>query len=156
VQNAITISFPEEYPFSERPINLLRGLIGIYFIYLADTAIPYPFRQSRLIYIGMSESKQNSIGNRLRGHLTGQSGNLGLMNYGMRYRTRFTYQSFELLRVLGTDNLYELESFFLTDFMSSFGCFPICNGQSGIYVESPLIDARRVTVLWESFDVKKE
>jgi len=152
VPNVTTLSFPEEYTFAERWIKLVKGLVGIYFIYLADTGIEYPFRRSRLIYIGMSESKQNSIGNRLRGHLTGQSGNLGLMNYAARHRVRFTYQSFDLLRVLGSSDLYELESFFLTDFLNKFGCFPICNGQSGVTVSSPSIDPARVKILWETFD----
>jgi hypothetical protein len=152
VSNLTTFSFPEEYTFAERSIKLVKGLVGIYFIYLADTSIEYPFGRSRLIYIGMSESKQNSIGNRLRDHLTGQSGNCGLMNYAAKHRVRFTYQSFDLLQVLGSSDLYELESLFLTEFLNKFGCFPICNGQSGVTVLSPAIDPARVKILWETFD----
>jgi hypothetical protein len=128
MNSTITLSFPEEYPFSEGAIKFVDGVIGIYFIYLEKTAIQYPFHLSRLLYVGMSESKQNSIGNRLRGHLSGQSGNLGLMNSGRKFPTRFTFQSSELLRVLGTEDLFELESFFLTDFLANYGSFPICNG----------------------------
>ena len=152
MQNPVTISFPEEYSFSERPINLVKGLIGIYFIYLKNMYIQYPFRRSRLLYVGMSESKQNSIGNRLKGHLTGQTGNLALMNYAAKHRIMFTYQSFDLLRILGTDNLYELESFFLTDFLTNAGSFPICNNQSGVAILAPSIDPNLVKVLWETFE----
>jgi hypothetical protein len=152
VPNPITITFPDEYSFSERSINLVKGLTGIYFIYLADRQIEYPFRRSRLLYIGLSESKQNSIGNRLRGHLTGQSGNLALMNYGSNHRVMFTYQSFELLRILGTNDLYELESFFLTDFLTNLGSFPICNNQSGVAILAPSIETYGVKVHWEAFD----
>jgi hypothetical protein len=152
VPNLTTISFPEEYTFSEQSIKLVKGLVGVYFIYLADISIEYPFRQSRLIYIGLSESKQNSVGNRLRGHLTGQSGNLGIMNYAAKHPVRFTYLSFDLLVVLGSVDLYEVESFFLSNFRNNFGCFPICNGQSGVGVSSPSIDSARVKILWETFD----
>ena len=54
--------------FLDSSIRDLRGTIGLYFIYLMNTHIPYPYKPSRLIYIGMSESIQNSIGNRLRDH----------------------------------------------------------------------------------------
>lgn len=151
MKTTISISFPEEYSFSERSIKFVDGIIGIYFIYLGETMVRYPFRASRLIYIGMSELRQNSIGNRLRGHLTGQSGNLGLMNYGRTFPTKFTYQSMELLRALGTTDLFELESFFLSDFLTNFGCFPICNGQSGAAILKPTITAERIIVRWDQF-----
>jgi len=73
------------------------------------------------------------------------------MSYAKRQKTKFTFQSFDVLKVPGTDNLYELESFFLSDFLTNFGCFPICNNQSGFNILSPLIDPRRVTILWEKF-----
>ena len=151
----ITISFPGQYTFTERSIKLVKGLIGLYFIYLTDVWIEYPYHRSRLIYIGLSESKQNSIGNRLRGHLTGQSGNLGLMNYGKRHATKFSYQSYDVLQVLGAHDLYEIESFFLADFLKNFGCFPICNNQSGLAVLMPSIDPSRVKVLWDTFSESK-
>jgi hypothetical protein len=151
VRDVITLSFPEEYTFDGRSIKFVQGLVGIYFIYLASSRIEYPFGRSRLIYIGMSESKQNSIGNRLRGHLTGQSGNLGIKNYASKHPVRFTYQSLDMLRVLGAD-LYELEYLFLADFLKHYGCFPICNGQSGVSVSSPSIDAADIRVVWKSFE----
>jgi hypothetical protein len=85
------ITFPKDYSLEERSIKLVQGVIGLYFIRLESLRILYPFTESRLIYIGMSESTYNSIGRRLRGHLTGQSGNYGIMNYAARYQARFTY-----------------------------------------------------------------
>jgi hypothetical protein len=152
--NVMTISFSEGYHLSERAIRLVKGVVGLYFVYLDEQAITYPFHSSRLIYIGLSESKQNSIGNRLRGHLIGQSGNLGIKNYAQSYATKFTFHSFELLQTLGTRSLFELEDYFLTNFQDNFGAFPICNGQSGVKVTTPFLDANRSRVLWEFFGLK--
>jgi hypothetical protein len=151
VETAITISFPEDYNFNDRSIKLLQGTIGIYFIYLVDLWIPYPFGQSRLIYIGLSESKQNSIGRRLLAHLTGQSGNHGIKNYADHYKAKFTYHSYQLLRDLGAVDLFEIESFFLGDFLRAKGSFPICNNQSGVIVIESLIKQGEVSVDWEHF-----
>jgi hypothetical protein len=151
VEPAVTISFPEDYNFNDRSIKLLQGTIGIYFIYLVDLRIPYPFGQSRLIYIGMSESKQNSIGRRLLTHFTGQSGNHGIKNYADRYKAKFTYHSYQLLRDLGATDLLEIESFFLGDFLRAKGSFPICNNQSGVVVIESLIKQEKVSVDWEHF-----
>ena len=115
----------------------------------------YPFKPSRLIYIGFSEFKQNSIGSRLKGHLTGQSGNLGISNYAARHDVQFTYQSLAVLRVLGVD-LYEFEYLFLADFQKHYGSFPICNGQAGASVISPSIEPSMMSVDWKSFDVLQE
>jgi hypothetical protein len=152
--NVMTISFSEGYHLSERAIRLVKGVVGIYFIYLDEQTITYPFRCSRLIYIGLSESKQNSIGNRLRGHLTGQSGNLGIKNYAQSHTAKFTFHSFELLQTLGTCSLFELEDYFLTSFLDNFGAFPICNGQSGVKVAAPFLDANRSRVFWDFFGPK--
>ena len=147
----MTISFPEDYNFNDRSIKLLQGIVGIYFIYLGDLRIPYPFGPSRLIYIGMSESKQNSIGRRLLAHRTGQSGNHGIRNYAERYQTKFTYHSDQLLSNLGTTDLFEIESFFLSKFLHAKGSFPICNNQSGIEVLESPIKRSEVAVDWEHF-----
>jgi len=56
-----------------------------------------------------------------------------------------------MLRALGSD-LYEFENLFLADFLRHYGCFPICNGQSGISVVSPTIDAKRLNIVWKSFE----
>lgn len=144
------ITFPKDYGLEERSIKLVQGMVGLYFIYLKSLQIPYPFTRSRLIYIGMSESAHNSIGRRLRAHLTGQSGNYGIMNYAARYKAQFTYHSFQLLRNLGAPDLYEVESFFLSDFLRIHGAFPICNNQSGLTVIQPKIKGE-ITVDWKHF-----
>lgn len=149
--NGITITFSEGYDLSERAIRLLKGMTGIYFIYLDEQSIAYPFRFSRLIYIGLSESKQNSVGSRLRGHLTGQSGNLGIKNYARCHPTKFTFHSFQLLRTLGTNSLFEIEDYFLANFLETFGAFPICNGQSGVKVTAPSLDSDKNSISWEFF-----
>jgi hypothetical protein len=130
----ITVRFFEIRKLDEVSIRFVRGIVGLYFIFTADLMIEYPFRPCRLIYIGMSESKQNSIGNRLRDHASGQSGNPGLTNYIRRRGGQFTYLTFELLGVLQIPSVAELEGVFLRAFLRSFGCYPICNNQSGIEI----------------------
>lgn len=153
MQNRVlTIRFLEENKLEEVAIRLVQGTIGLYFIFLDSLQIPYPFKSSRLIYIGMSESKQNSIGNRLRGHFTGQSGNMAIMNYAKKYDVKFTYHTLQLLRVLGTENLFELESFFLSDFLREFGSYPICNNQSGTSFPETDLTNNKIDVKWEYFD----
>ncbi|QDZ00237.1 GIY-YIG nuclease family protein [Nitratireductor mangrovi] len=146
------IVFSENYNLREQEIKFVQGVVGLYFIYLERLAVPYPFSSSRLIYIGMSESRQNSIGLRLRGHLTGQSGNLGIRNYAARHSTKFSYYSLDVLRRGGTGDLFQLESFFLRDFQAHLGCFPICNGQAGIErADVPLVPLE-LRVDWRFFD----
>ena len=144
------ILFTKTYNLREQEIKFVRGVAGIYFIYLMDIEIPYPFQASRLIYIGMSESKQNSLSMRLRGHLTGQSGNLGISNFAKSHKVKFTYYSADVLKTYGNDNVYDLESFFLSDFLEKHGSHPICNGQSGHHLsdDSKAISA---TVDWIFF-----
>ena len=67
---------------------------------------------SKIVYVGMSESQQNSIGKRLRSHLTGQSGNEGIKNYAEHHTVKFTYHSLAGLGFVGTDNLFDIERFF--------------------------------------------
>ena len=119
------------YNLNEQEIKFVRGVAGIYFIYLTESEIAYPLANSKLIYIGMSESKQNSLFKRLGGHLSGQSGNMGVSNYAKTQKVKFTYYSAEVLNNYGNENLFDIENFFLSDFLKHYGCFPICNGQSG-------------------------
>ncbi|WP_136443814.1 GIY-YIG nuclease family protein [Pacificoceanicola onchidii] len=125
------ILFTQTYNLSEQEIKFVRGVAGIYFIYLTESEIAYPFANSKLIYIGMSESKQYGLFKRLGGHLSGQSGNMGISNYAKTQGVKFTYYSAEVLRNYGNENLFDIESFFLSDFLKHYGCFPICNGLSG-------------------------
>lgn len=127
----MNIVFTRTYNLAEQEVKFVQGLVGVYFIFLKDVAIAYPFAASRLIYIGMSESRQNSIAMRLRGHLTGQSGNLGISNYAKVHSVKFTCHSADVLRSFGNENIFDLESFFLSDFLGLHGSYPICNGQAG-------------------------
>ena len=110
----------------------------------------HPFKSSRLIYIGMSESKQNSIGNRIRDHESGQSGNPGLTNFIHRQRAKFSYLSFDFLNILGIPTIAELEGFFLRAFLKEHGAYPICNNQSGIEMRAPLVLAA-FEIDWQRF-----
>ncbi len=151
MQNKITISFPDEKALDNVSIRSVRGLVGLYFIYLLDVRIPYPFRPSRLIYIGMSESPQNSIGNRLRDHKSGQSGNFALMNYTSTKDVRFTYHTLDFLNVTGCSNTVSLEAFFLRAFLKRHGSYPICNNQSGIDSSAgPTL--QEVEIDWKHFE----
>jgi len=149
--DGLTIGFDEEHDFDETSIRLVQGIIGLYFIYLIDVKMPYPFQSSRLIYIGMSESKQNSIGNRLRGHKTGQSGNAAIMNYSNRHKVRFTFHSQQILETLGSTNVLELESYFLGDFLSNYGSYPICNNQSGANFPNTSLSSVSLRINWQFF-----
>lgn len=146
-----TIRFLEDRPLDEVSVRSVRGLVGLYFVYLVDLAIAYPFRPSRLIYIGMSESKQNSIGNRLRDHASGQSGNPGLTNYIKIRGAKFTYLTFDFLSVLEIPSVAELEGVFLRAFLASYGSYPICNNQSGIEMRNEEFSPR-FEIEWQHFE----
>jgi len=107
------------------------GIIGLYFIYNDKIKIQYPFHKSRLIYIGMSEKKTNSIGKRLQGHLEGKSGNSGIISYGKVNSLLFTYINFEMLKRTWYLKIEDLESYFILDFVQRYGVYPICNNKSG-------------------------
>ena len=147
----LKIGFFEHHDFDEVSIRLVQGTIGLYFIYLETLSIPYPLKSSRLIYIGMSESKQNSIGNRLRDHKKGQSGNLAITNYAAQHIVRFTYHSLDTLKSLGTESVSELESFFLTDFFMDHGAYPISNNQSGAFFPETALKRNDIKVDWAFF-----
>jgi hypothetical protein len=146
------LGFLEHHDFDETSIRLVQGTVGLYFIYLTELRIPYPFKPSRLIYIGMSESKQNSIGNRLRAHKTGQSGNLAIANYAAKHDVCFTYHSLGVLMSLGTENVLELESSFLADFLASYGAYPICNNQSGAAFPGTSLTRDTFIIDWNFFN----
>src|SRR5260370_27450264 len=146
-----SIGFYNHHDLDETSVRLVQGTVGLYFIYLVPLTISYPFKSSRLIYIGMSDSRQNSIGNRLKAHRTGQSGNIAITNYAARYPVRFTYHPLEVLRSFGTDNVLELESFFLTSFLQEFGAYPICNNQSGVSFPFTRLNTEEIAVDWRAF-----
>jgi len=119
--------------FDIKNFSALVGLVGLYFIFLDDLIIPYPFGESRLIYIGMSESKSNSIGNRLRDHIAGRSKNTGIIGYHKKWKLSFTYLDYEFLKqVFSFLDIESIETYFLEDFAHYFGVYPICNNRRGV------------------------
>lgn len=129
------IYFDKYQEFEVDNIKPLMGICGLYFIFLKTTELPYPFAKSRLIYIGMSEKRTNSIGKRLSGHYDGTSGNEGLLNYRRMEGLYFTYLNFEMLKSIWNYRIEDLESYFILDFLSKYGSYPICNNKSGFEIK---------------------
>lgn len=128
------INFNPPKVFELKNIKPLAGVTGLYFIFSHSVWIPYPFKKSKLIYIGMSEKKTNSIGARLTGHYDGQSGNVGIFNYRKVDKLLFTYINFEMLKSIWTQRIEDLESYFILDFVKNHGVYPICNNRTGLEV----------------------
>ena len=140
--------------FDIENFSSLVGTVGLYFIFLNDLSIPYPLNYSRLIYIGMSESRINSIGNRLRTHLAGRSKNRGIIGYKQNWKTKFTYLEYEFLKHIFTQEKIEyIETYFLEDFADKYGTYPICNNKRGLE-EMPKM-ANTPEIDWEFFGENK-
>jgi hypothetical protein len=131
---SLKINFDSPKQFELSNIKPLNGLVGLYFIFTANTLIQYPFKKSRLLYIGMSEKKTNSIGSRLSGHFEGKSKNVGLVNYRKIDPLLFTYMNFEMLKSFWQLRIEDLESYFILNFVENFGVYPICNNKTGFEV----------------------
>lgn len=127
----IKIYFDSPMDFVADNIRPLNGIAGLYFIFSQSIEINYPFDSSKLLYIGMSEKRTNSIGNRLIGHFDGTSKNVGLSNYRKMEPLLFTYINFEMLRNIWDFRIEDLESYFLLDFVDKYGVYPICNNKTG-------------------------
>lgn len=132
--NQYKIYFEQHKDFETVNVKPLMGICGLYFIFLKKTEISYPFRKSRLIYIGMSEKKTNSIGNRLLGHYDGSSRNEGLLNYRKVEGLYFTYLNFMMLKKIWSFRIEDLESYFILNFVDKYGVYPICNNKSGFKI----------------------
>jgi hypothetical protein len=130
----IKIFFDEAKSFEMGNIKPLAGIMGLYFIFNSKTEIQYPFKKSRLIYIGMSEKRTNSIGKRLSDHYDGKSGNPGLVNYRKVESLYFTYINFEMLKKFWEHRIEDLESYFILDFVNHYGVYPICNNKTGFEI----------------------
>ena len=141
-QQSYRINFDQPKVFELRNIKPLAGVTGLYFIFNQSIQISYPFRESRLIYIGMSEKRTNSIGTRLTGHFDGQSGNAGIFNYRKVEKLMFTYINFEMLKSIWRQRIEDLESYFILDFVRNHGVYPICNNRTGLEVfrNAPLVE----------------
>lgn len=146
----ITIYFDSPKDFIPNNIRPLHGITGLYFVFSQSVEINYPFDTSKLLYIGMSEKKTNSIGSRLMGHYDGKSKNVGLTNYRRREPLLFTYINFEMLRSVWDFRIEDLESYFLLDFVSKYGVYPICNNKtSSEILKNKLITSFQIN--WEYF-----
>ena len=145
------IYFDERQTFEMQNIKPLVGLTGLYFIFSEKKKINYPFRKSRLLYIGMSEKKTNSIGNRLIGHFDGKSKNIGLVNFRKAEQLFFTYINFEMLRNFWLHRVEDLESYFILDFVEKYGVYPICNNKTGFEILNKTIEASFI-IDWKYFE----
>lgn len=146
----IKFFFDQHQDFELKNVKPLIGICGLYFIFLKKTEIQYPFAKSRLIYIGMSEKKTNSIGKRLADHYDGVSGNQGLVNYRSVDGLCFTYLNFDMLKHLWNHRVEDLESYFILDFVEKFGVYPICNNKSGFEVQKRNVDLK-LLINWNYF-----
>lgn len=147
----IRFFFDQYMDFKLNNIKPLMGICGLYFIFLKKTEIPYPLRKSRLIYIGMSEKKTNSIGKRLSDHYDGISGNEGLVNYRKTEGLYFTYLNFEMLRNIWKHRIEDLESYFILDFLRDYGVYPICNNKTGFEIKE-LDVSISLEINWKYFE----
>ncbi len=134
MNNEVTIFFDSPKSFELTNIKPLTGVAGLYFIFSQSIDIQYPFEKSKLLYIGMSERKTNSIASRLSGHFDGKSKNIGLTNYRKIEPLLFTYINFEMLQNIWHFRIEDLESYFLLNFVEHFGVYPICNNKTGFEI----------------------
>ena len=148
---SLQINFDTPNQFEINHLKPLVGIVGLYFIFTEKTWIQYPFQKSRLLYIGMSEKKTNSIGIRLIGHFEGKSRNLGLVNYRKVDQLFFTFINFEMLRKFWEFRVEDLESYFILDFVEKYGVYPICNNKSGFEILEKKVEADFI-INWEYFE----
>ncbi|CAN5413666.1 hypothetical protein BH23BAC1_BH23BAC1_34130 [soil metagenome] len=149
--SAFQINFDEPKVFEIKNIQPLTGSVGLYFIFTKQTQIQYPFKKSRLLYIGMSERKTNSIGSRLTGHFDGKSKNVGLTNYRKVQPLFFTFIHFEMVRKFWDFRIENLEAYFILDFVEKYGVYPICNNKSGFEVLSKTLNTNFI-IDWSYYD----
>ena len=145
------IYFDKVKAFNIKNFKPLIGMRGLYFICTGKTQIAYPFKKSRLIYIGMSEKRTNSVGKRLLDHHEGNSGNMGLLNYRKAENLFFTIMNFESVKNIWSYRIEDLESYFILDFLKHYGIYPICNNKSTFeikQIELPL----SFTIDWKYFE----
>jgi len=149
--NDIKIFFDEPNLFELRNVRPLNGIVGLYFIFLDTISIKYPFKESKLIYIGMSEKITNSIGVRLSGHFDGKSKNIGIQSYKSVDKVWFTYLNIDMLKLIWAFRVEDLESYFILDFVKHYGVYPICNNKSGFEVKK-LDMTINLNIHWDYFN----
>ena len=149
-KNTVNIYFDKPLSFEASNIKPLNGIIGLYFIFASNIQVQYPFGRSRLLYIGMSEKKTNSIGSRLIGHFEGKSKNIGLISYRNVEPLRFTYINIEMLKNIWQFRVEYLESYFILNFVEHFGVYPICNNKTGFEILNNVL-ATEFKIDWDYF-----
>ena len=147
----IQINFDIPKIFEINNIKPLNGIVGLYFIFSSNILIQYPFKKSKLLYIGMSEKKTNSIGSRLIEHFEGTSKNVGLINYRKIESLFFTYINFEMLKPFWKLRIEDLESYFILNFVENFGVYPICNNKTGFEILKNDLDIN-IFIDWDYFN----
>lgn len=147
----LQIYFDEPNSFEPKNIRSLIGLTGLYFIFTTKIKIQYPFKKSKLLYIGMSEKKTSSIGSRLTGHFDGKSKNQGLVNYRKVEQLKFTTLNFEMVRNFWNFTVEDLETYFILDFVEKYGVYPICNNKSGLKIPNHKLKVN-FNIDWKYFD----
>ncbi|HEY4323447.1 MAG TPA: hypothetical protein VGN20_05660 [Mucilaginibacter sp.] len=150
INQTVNIYFDSPKSFDAGNILALNGITGLYFIFTSSIQIQYPFDTSKLLYIGMSEKRTNSIGSRLNGHFGGKSKNVGLVSYRQVESLWFTYINFEVLKSIWAYRVEDLESYFILNFVQHFGVYPICNNKTGLDVMSNSI-ATHFKIDWNYF-----
>lgn len=151
MQMKFLLNFDNPLEFEPRRFEGLGGVVGIYFIFLTKKKIAYPFRDSHLIYIGMSEKRTNSIASRLVDHYEGRSGNFGLQNYKKVDQLKFTYLNFEIIQGIWNQRIEDFESYLLLNFVEKFGVYPICNNKTG-FPDFPHEHENPIEINWGYFD----
>ena len=150
----LKINFDNARIFDPKGFSGLEKVRGLYFIFLTNRIVQYPFNDSRLIYIGMSEKTSNSIFSRLMNHFDGTSRNLGISNYKSVDQLLFTHLNFDSIQLFWSQNVEDLESYFIQDFVKKFGVYPICNNKTGF----PDFDPKKISALeidWNYFTRQK-
>jgi hypothetical protein len=147
----VRLFFDERKLFELKNIKTLSGIAGLYFIFLDSLKIRYPYKESKLIYIGMSEKVTNSIANRLTGHYDGKSKNIGIQSYKQVDKVWFTYLNIEMLKQIWTFRVEDLESYFIFDFVKNYGVYPICNNKSGFEIKNLKLETN-IKIEWEYFN----
>ncbi|ESU19476.1 hypothetical protein FEDK69T_31460 [Flavobacterium enshiense DK69] len=150
MSNEVKIYFDSPKSFQPDNIKPLNGIAGLYFIFSQSIDIQYPFEKSKLLYIGMSEKKTNSIASRLSGHFDGKSKNVGLTNYRKVEPLLFTYINFEMLQNIWHFRIEDLESYFLLNFVEHFGVYPICNNKTGFEIRNNILSTN-FKIDWDYF-----
>lgn len=149
----IRFTSAETKDFQQKNFLSLGGRVGLYFIFTPVVLIPYPFKSSSLVYIGMSESRTNSIGKRLKDHFSGRSNNKGITGYSKKTEVKFTYLDLEYLKhVFPNKKIEAMEAIFLENFSEEFGTYPICNNKRGDLGDEPIrAGASLFKIDWEFF-----